>query len=83
MSLTHTGEAGGRIEVEFLRPATLDNLVTRLEDSRLPSTDIVHFDGHGVYDSDGRFHERAKSSDPVGARKGENANGSNIDYLYF
>ncbi|RCJ18406.1 hypothetical protein A6770_33185 [Nostoc minutum NIES-26] len=76
-------EAGGRIEVEFLRPATLDNLVARLEDECLPPIDIVHFDGHGVYDPDGRFHERAKSSDPAGATKGENGNGSNMGYLLF
>ncbi|MFN6569639.1 CHAT domain-containing protein, partial [Dendronalium sp. ChiSLP03b] len=76
-------EAAGRIEVEFLRSATLDNLVARLEDSRLPPIDIVHFDGHGVYDPDGRFHERAKSSDPAGATKGENSNGSNMGYLLF
>ncbi|MFN6525988.1 tetratricopeptide repeat protein [Nostoc sp. ChiSLP03a] len=76
-------EAVGKIEVEFLRPATLDNLVARLEDSRLPPIDIVHFDGHGVYDSDGRFHEQAKSSDPAGVTKGENGNGSNMGYLLF
>ncbi|MBD2211347.1 tetratricopeptide repeat protein [Nostoc linckia FACHB-104] len=76
-------EAAGKIEVEFLRPATLDNLVARLEDSRLPAIDIVHFDGHGVYDPDGRFHKLAKSSDPEGASKGENGNGSNMGYLLF
>ncbi|BAY28322.1 TPR domain protein [Nostoc carneum NIES-2107] len=76
-------EAAGKIEVEFLRPATLDNLVARLEDSRLPRIDIVHFDGHGVYDPDGRFHKLAKSSDPEGATKGENGNGSNMGYLLF
>ncbi|BAY91818.1 MULTISPECIES: tetratricopeptide repeat protein [unclassified Tolypothrix] len=76
-------EAAGKIEVEFLRPATLDNLVARLEDSRLPAIDIVHFDGHGVYDPDGRFHKLAKSSDPEGATKGENGNGSNMGYLLF
>lgn len=44
-------EAAGRIEVEFLRPATLANLVKRLEDKRLPPIDIVHFDGHGMFDA--------------------------------
>lgn len=53
-------EAAGRVEVEFLRPATLDNLVARLEDRRKPPVDIVHFDGHGVFDLDGQWHERAK-----------------------
>ncbi|BAY11536.1 hypothetical protein [Calothrix sp. NIES-2098] len=28
-----------------MRPATLDNLVARLEYERLPAIDIVHFDG--------------------------------------
>ncbi|MBW4563942.1 MAG: CHAT domain-containing protein [Mojavia pulchra JT2-VF2] len=76
-------EAAGRVEVEFLRPATLDNLVARLEDSRKPPVDIVHFDGHGVFDLDGRFQEQAKHSDPVGLTKGGNENGSNIGYLLF
>lgn len=39
-----------QIEVEFLRPATLDNLIKRLEDRRKPVVDIVHFDGHGTFD---------------------------------
>ncbi|MBD2505761.1 CHAT domain-containing protein [Nostoc muscorum FACHB-395] len=75
--------ADGRVEVEFLRPATLDNLVERLEDSRKPPVDIVHFDGHGVFDLDGRFQEQAKHSDPVGVTKGGNGNGGNIGYLLF
>ncbi|BDI17456.1 hypothetical protein ANSO36C_32580 [Nostoc cf. commune SO-36] len=75
--------ASGRVEVEFLRPATLDNLVERLEDSRKPPVDIVHFDGHGVFDLDGRFQEQAKHSDPVGVTKGGNGNGGNIGYLLF
>ncbi|MDP8963007.1 MAG: CHAT domain-containing protein, partial [Cyanobacteriota bacterium] len=33
-------EAAGRVEVEFLRPATLDNLVARLEDRRKLPVDI-------------------------------------------
>ncbi|WP_417910405.1 tetratricopeptide repeat protein [Candidatus Electronema sp. PJ] len=37
-----------RVEVEFLRLATLKALRTRLEDDRLPKVDIIHFDGHGV-----------------------------------
>ncbi|AFY35755.1 CHAT domain-containing protein [Calothrix sp. PCC 7507] len=76
-------EAAGRVEVEFLRPATLDNLVARLEDSRQPPVDIVHFDGHGVFDLDGRFQEQAKHSDPVGITKGGNEKGGNIGYLLF
>ncbi|MDJ0617493.1 MAG: CHAT domain-containing protein [Calothrix sp. MO_192.B10] len=76
-------EAAGRVEVEFLRPATLDNLVERLEDKRKPPIDIVHFDGHGVYDADGSLQEKAKLSDPVAATKGENGNGGNTGYLLF
>jgi CHAT domain-containing protein len=49
------------VSVEFLRPATLNNLVQRLEDERLPAIDIVHFDGHGAFDPDGRLQERAKA----------------------
>jgi tetratricopeptide (TPR) repeat protein len=75
--------AAGRVEVEFLRPATLDNLVARLEDSLQPPIDIVHFDGHGVFDLDGRFQEQAKHSDPAGLTKGGNENGGNIGYLLF
>ncbi len=76
-------EAGERVEVEFLRPATLDNLVARLEDRRKLPVDIVHFDGHGVFDPDGRFLERAKLSDPFAATKGSNNNGGNTGYLLF
>ncbi len=34
----------GRVVVEFLRPATLTELVERLENRKLPAIDIVHFD---------------------------------------
>uniref|UniRef100_UPI00286BC60D CHAT domain-containing protein n=1 Tax=Chamaesiphon sp. OTE_75_metabat_556 TaxID=2964692 RepID=UPI00286BC60D len=44
--------APGRVVVEFLRPATLKDLRERLQDRSLP-VDIVHFDGHGVFTSDG------------------------------
>ena len=74
-------EAAGRVEVEFLRPATLDKLTERLEDDRLPAVDIVHFDGHGAFDPDGRLHDRAKHSDPDGAMK--TGDGSNVGYLLF
>jgi tetratricopeptide (TPR) repeat protein len=49
---THAPSA---VEVEFLRPATLAKLIERLENTDLPPVDIVHFDGHGVFDSDGRL----------------------------
>lgn len=76
-------EAAGRVEVEFLRPATLDNLVARLEDRHKPPIDIVHFDGHGVFDSDGRWRERAKLNNSVAPTKGGNGNDSNTGYLLF
>ncbi len=76
-------EAAGKVEVEFLRPATLDNLVERLEDRRKPPVDIVHFDGHGVFDPDGRLHEQAKKSDP-GLMKGDaQVSAANMGYLLF
>jgi tetratricopeptide (TPR) repeat protein len=42
--------APDRVVVEFLRPATLTNLVERLENRKLPAVDVLHFDGHGVFD---------------------------------
>jgi hypothetical protein len=42
--------APGRVRCELLRPPTLDALLERLEDERLPAVDVVHFDGHGVFD---------------------------------
>lgn len=55
-------EAPGRVTVEFLRPATLDALVERLEDARKPAVDVLHFDGHGVYDTHGALAERVKAA---------------------
>ena len=39
-----------QVEVEFLRPPTLNALDDRLRDETKPRVHIVHFDGHGVYD---------------------------------
>jgi tetratricopeptide (TPR) repeat protein len=50
--------APGRFTWEFLRPATIDALVERLEDSTRPAVDILHFDGHGVFDRHGGLPER-------------------------
>ena len=58
-------EVSGRFTWEFLHPATLDALVERLEDTRKPPVDILHFDGHGVFDRLGGLPERAA------AKKGE------------
>ncbi|MGB8844004.1 MAG: tetratricopeptide repeat protein [Aliidongia sp.] len=52
-------EAPGRISVEFLRPPTLNALIDRMNDDRKPPIDILHFDGHGAYDPDGRLSDRA------------------------
>ena len=41
--------APGRVTYEFLRPATLNALVERLDDTRKLPVDILHFDGHGVF----------------------------------
>ncbi len=51
--------APGRVTCEFLRPATLDALLERLEDKTKPPVDILHFDGHGVFDRDGGLPELA------------------------
>jgi hypothetical protein len=45
-------EIGNKVVLEFLRPPTLNALDERLRDTDLPPVHIVHFDGHGVYDSD-------------------------------
>jgi hypothetical protein len=52
-------EAPGRFTWEFLRPPTLDALVERLEDNGKPPVDILHFDGHGVFDRHGGLPEAA------------------------
>ncbi len=41
------------ITVEFLQPATLENLWQRLQNSDLPPVDVIHFDGHGYFDKTG------------------------------
>ena len=41
--------APGRVTYEFLRPATLNALVERLDDKSKPPIDILHFDGHGAF----------------------------------
>jgi CHAT domain-containing protein len=41
------------ITVEFLQPATLENLWQRLQNSELPPVDVIHFDGHGYFDKTG------------------------------
>jgi tetratricopeptide (TPR) repeat protein len=55
-------EAPGRVTWEFLRPATVEGLIRRLDDRRLPTVDILHFDGHGAYDWDGTLADRVKQA---------------------
>lgn len=50
--------APGRCIWEFLRAPTLDALVARLDDRARPPIDILHFDGHGVFDPHGGLPER-------------------------
>jgi hypothetical protein len=51
-------QAPGRVSYEFLRPATLKALLERLEDRDKPAVDILHFDGHGVFDREGGLPKR-------------------------
>jgi len=77
--------APGRISVEFLRPATLDALLNRLEDEQLPAIDILHFDGHGVFDKSGGILKNAKAAHAEhGSFREADANGApNTGYLVF
>ncbi|MDA0918771.1 MAG: tetratricopeptide repeat protein, partial [Planctomycetota bacterium] len=73
-------EAPGRVVCEFLRPATIDALNERLSNEKLPAVDIVHFDGHGVFDADGRIEDPYRKSgerEDVRDRTREAANGEN------
>jgi tetratricopeptide (TPR) repeat protein len=74
-----------RVDVEFLRPATLQKLCDRLE--REPAIDILHFDGHGVFDTDGKLREQVKQTLPpqFAGMKAEQSDGvgKNVGYLLF
>jgi tetratricopeptide (TPR) repeat protein len=50
--------APGRFTWEFLRPPTIDALSARLRDKMKPAVDVIHFDGHGAFDSIGGIRER-------------------------
>jgi tetratricopeptide (TPR) repeat protein len=70
------------IELEFLRPATLNKLIDRLENEDLPAIDILHFDGHGAfYDAKAEDHPTAKHSED-GLTKQATPDGNN-GYLLF
>ncbi len=81
--------APGRVTVEFLRPATLDNLTRRLrcqgpEHRGKAAVDILHFDGHGVFDTQGAMIRKAVKSDPAAAtRNAGNALKPDTGYLLF
>ena len=49
--------APGRFTWEFLPRATIGELTDRLEDRKKPPVDILHFDGHGVFDRHGGLPE--------------------------
>ena len=55
-------QAPGRVTWEVLRPATLDALVERLDDDSRPPVDILHFDGHGVFQ---QVSEKDLEQDPA------------------
>jgi tetratricopeptide (TPR) repeat protein len=54
--------APGRVRAEFLRPATIAALQARLDNDDLPHVDVLHFDGHGIYDESGRIAAGATAS---------------------
>lgn len=76
-------EASGRIVFEFLRPATLDKLVERLEDKSQPVVDIIHFDGHGIFDKNGSIYQNEKKINPIIESKSLEQVGGKTGYLLF
>lgn len=76
-------EGRGRFEVEFLRPATLKALRDRLDDTRLPRIDIIHFDGHGVYDATGSLFEEARRHQGLSPTRQSPQDAAEMGYLLF
>ncbi|MGZ4993352.1 MAG: CHAT domain-containing protein [Methylobacter sp.] len=72
------------ISFEFLRPATLDGLVKRLENENLPPIDILHFDGHGIF-SAAEIQENALGAkhSESGLTKKQRSLDGNTGYLLF
>ena len=70
----------GRVDLEFLRPATIAALVKRLDDRDKPPIDVVHFDGHGGFDPDGQLFEQTKYNNPHLKSADQ---GANLGYLLF
>ncbi|HIE00060.1 MAG TPA: tetratricopeptide repeat protein [Thiotrichaceae bacterium] len=76
------------ITVEFLQPATLENLWQRLQNPDLPHVDVIHFDGHGYFDKTGDLVQTTimqLSGVPRGLRKQlrDLEIGANTGYLLF
>jgi tetratricopeptide (TPR) repeat protein/CHAT domain-containing protein len=76
------------ISVEFLQPATLENLWQRLQNPELPRVDVIHFDGHGVFDKTTELERKSieqLNSFPRNLRKQlRNLKiGANTGYLLF
>ncbi|TGO03513.1 hypothetical protein PN36_05770 [Candidatus Thiomargarita nelsonii] len=65
-------ETWGRFELEFLRPPTLENLTKRLERRakyrKWPPIDIIHFDGHGVFQT---LNQEASHAKPIAGVKSD------------
>jgi len=51
-----------RMTVEFLLTPTLSNLQKRLENKALPHVDIVHFNGHCLFDEVGHLGNEARTA---------------------
>jgi tetratricopeptide (TPR) repeat protein len=83
--LTALAEAKvNQIEVEFLRQATFDSLINRLEEEDLPPVDIVHFDGHGVFDTTGDLAEKGVVLEGMKKEPDKDLTGlANMGYLLF
>lgn len=47
----------GAVELDFLRPPTLQALRERLSDARRPPVHVLHFDGHGVFEGELDAHD--------------------------
>ncbi|WP_035985621.1 CHAT domain-containing protein [Leptolyngbya sp. KIOST-1] len=73
----------GRFEVEFLRPATVEALRDRLDDTRLPPIDVIHFDGHGVYDATGALFEEARRHQGLSPTRQSPQDAAEMGYLLF
>ncbi|NEZ64604.1 CHAT domain-containing protein [Leptolyngbyaceae cyanobacterium CCMR0082] len=64
---------GECFDAEFLRPATFRNLMLRLKDTTLPQVDILHFDGHGIFD-----HSKGIGSLCFGTQVADQLNPDNV-----